>query len=69
MSLKFNVFDIVREHEPIEKSQIIKEAKFNKRGGEALINVVTALGLLKCIDKKYYLTGIIEIEKFFLTLK
>ena len=57
-SLKHGVFDIVQQNEPIARAEIIKKAKYGKRGGEALINVITALGLLKCIDGKYYLTGI-----------
>ena len=56
-SLKHGVFDIVQQNEPVTRSEIIKKAKYGKRGGEALINVITALGLLKCIDGKYYLTG------------
>lgn len=43
--------------QPMSRSELIKQAKYGKRGGEAVINVVTALGLLKCIDRKYYLTG------------
>ena len=43
--------------QPIERSELIRQAKYGKRGGEAVIHVITALGLLKCIDGKYYLTG------------
>lgn len=55
--MRNNVFDIVRENQPIKRSDIILKAKFGKRGGEAIINVITALGLLKCINGHYYLTG------------
>ena len=58
-SIKHGVFDIVQQNEPITKAEIIKKACYGKRGGEALINVITAQGLLKCIDGKYHLTGIL----------
>jgi hypothetical protein len=54
------VFDIVDKMQPISRSDLISQAKYGKRGGEALINVITALGLLKCIDGNYFLTGIIK---------
>lgn len=59
--MRNNVFDIVKEHQPIKRSDIITKAKFGKRGGEAILHVVTALGLLKCIDKNYYLTGLLFV--------
>ena len=54
--MRNKVYDIVQKEQPIERSELIKKANYGKRGGEAVINVITALGLLKCIDKKYYLT-------------
>ena len=62
--MRNKVYDIVEKEEPIGRDELIKKANYGKRGGEALINVITALGLLKCIDKKYYLT---EQSKIFLT--
>lgn len=56
--MRNHVFDIVEKMQPIDRNELIKQAKYGKRGGEAVINVVTAADLLKCIDGKYYLTGI-----------
>ena len=56
-SVRNNVYDIVRKEQPIDLFQLIKKASYGRRGGEAVINVITALGLLKCIESKYYLTA------------
>ena len=54
--MRNKVYDIVQKEQPIGRSELIKRANYGKRGGEAVINVITALGLLKCINKKYHLT-------------
>jgi hypothetical protein len=53
---KKGLFDIVKSMQPITRAKLIEKVKYGKRGGEAIINVITALDLLKCINGNYYLT-------------
>ena len=42
--LKKGLFDLIGESQPISLPDIISKSKLSKRGGEALITVLTALG-------------------------
>jgi hypothetical protein len=45
-ALEANLFDVVKNDSPLTLPQLIEKCKFNKRGGEAVINLLTALGIL-----------------------
>ena len=43
-ALKTGLFELVKQHQPIDLNDLISKTKMGKRGGEAVIDLLTALG-------------------------
>ena len=60
-AIKSGIFDIIKLNQPINLNDMVNKTKMGKRGGSALINVLTASGICKCNLSNHFLFIVIII--------